>query len=198
MSVSRGSEILEIVSDYGLTVLPSPVQLASGYYSRYFIDGKAALAHGPNLATACRAMVDAVADCDDFHAVGGLTLGADQFAHGIALLTGRDWFVIRKQPKGRGTNRTIEGARLDSSTRVLLVDDVVTTGGSIRTAYERVVETGASVVAATTLVDRGDDASAFFDSEGVPYRPLMTYRDLDIPRVGDESGQSASSAPAAV
>lgn len=67
------------------TTLPEPVQLASGQMSRYFIDGKAALCRGDDLATACRVMAAQVADAGiDFDVAGGLTLGADQFAHGIA------------------------------------------------------------------------------------------------------------------
>lgn len=198
MTTIQSSEILQIVRKHGLTTMPQPVRLASGYYSKYFIDGKAALAHGPNLAAACRSMIEAVAEFGQFDAVGGLTLGADQFAHGIALLASQDWFVIRKQPKGRGTNRTIEGAALGAGIRVLLVDDVVTTGGSIRSAYNQVIDSGASVVAATTLVDRGNDAKQFFERVGVPYRPLMTYHDLGIPPVGEETSDDATATPAPV
>lgn len=169
-------------------MLDAPVELASGQLSRYFIDAKAALAHGADLALACRAMCEVVEGLGvDFDAVGGLTMGADQFAHGIAIVAQKDWFVIRKQPKGRGTNRSVEGARLGEGVDVLLVDDIVTTGGSIRTAYERVVETGARVVAATTLADRGEVAAEFFASVAVPYRAVLTYRDLGIPEIGTES-----------
>ena len=58
--------------------------------------------------------------------------------------------MVRKQPKGRGTNRLVEGATLGAGTRVLLVDDIVTTGGSIQQAHQHVVDTGATVVAAVT------------------------------------------------
>ncbi|MCZ7627895.1 MAG: phosphoribosyltransferase family protein [Microthrixaceae bacterium] len=121
-----------------------------------------------------------------FDAVGGLTLGADQFSHGVAACLDDDheWFVVRKKPKGRGTDQLVEGAVLGPGTRVLLVDDVVTTGGSIRQAYRHVVDTGAVVVAAVTLVDRGEVAASFFAAEEVVYRPVFTYRDLGIEPVG--------------
>lgn len=195
MTTRQSSEILRIIRDHGLTTMPRPVQLASGFHSRYFIDGKAALADGTNLAVACRTMIDAVGPDVSFDAVGGLTLGADQFAHGIALLAPCQWFVIRKTAKGRGTNKRVEGATLDDTTRVLLVDDVVTTGGSIQEAFECVQTTGARVVAATTLVDRGDIAEGFFAAEGVPYLPLLTYVDLGIPRIGDEDTSDPAPAP---
>jgi orotate phosphoribosyltransferase len=64
------------------------------------------------------------------------------------------------------------------------VDDIVTTGGSIRQAHQHVVDTGASVVAAVTLVDRSDIAAPYFDQHGVPYLPVFTYHDLGIVAVG--------------
>ncbi|MCB1247965.1 MAG: hypothetical protein KDB36_01070 [Acidimicrobiales bacterium] len=161
--------------------LDEPVQLRSGAYSRDFLDAKRALASGDDLRVACEAIVALLADAGvTYDAVGGLTMGADQFAHGIAVVTGCDWFVVRKEAKGRGTNQLVEGAVLDADTRVVLLEDVVTTGGSMHQAYQRVVDLGAEVVAAVTLVDRGDDAAGFFADRSVPYLPLLTYRDLGI------------------
>jgi len=183
--MDRREELLKIVRENGLQHFDEPLQLASGEYSQDFIDGKAALSGGPQLALACDLLIEGARQAGiDFDAVGGLTLGADAFSHGVALRSGCDWFVIRKQPKGRGTNKRIEGASLDDTTRVFLVDDVVTTGGSIQQAHDEVVSTGARVVLASTLVDRGETAGAYFDQLGVPYRPLLKYTDLGIPPVG--------------
>jgi orotate phosphoribosyltransferase len=196
MSAWWGSErekIVEIVREHGLLRSDEPVRLASGEYSRDFIDGKAALAHGPDLKLACRVMVDAL-DGIEFDAVGGLTMGADLFAHAIPTLDGVDcdWFVVRKEPKGRGTNKLIEGAAIRPGSRVVLVDDVVTTGGSIQKAYGALVEAGAVVVAALTLVDRGEVAAAFFAERGIPYTPIVTCRDLGLAPVAiaAEAGQA--------
>lgn len=169
--------------EHGLLRLPEPVVLASGELSRDFIDGKAALARGADLKLACEALIESVGDID-FDAVGGLTMGADQFAHVVAVLANRDWFVVRKEPKGRGTNKLVEGARVGEGTRVLLVDDVVTTGGSIKKAYAAISALGASIVGAVTLVDRGEVAGRFFKEKAIPYFPLVTYRDLGIEPVG--------------
>jgi len=152
--------------------------------SRDFIDGKAALSQGDDLRLACEALLEALGDID-FDAVGGLTMGADQFAHVVAVLAHRAWFVVRKEPKGRGTNKMVEGAPVGAGTRVLLVDDVVTTGGSIQKAHEEITALGATVVAAVTLVDRGDVAARFFEARAIPYFPLVTYTDLGIEPVGD-------------
>ena len=159
------------------------MQLSSGEWSLDFIDAKKALANGADLAKACRAMLDLV-DGIEFDAVGGLTLGADQFAHVIAVLAERRWFVVRKAVKGRGTNRRVEGADVGEGVRVLLVDDVVTTGASIKEAYDIVKELGAVVAGAVTLVDRGETAKRMFAAEGVPYFAVATYVDLGIDPVG--------------
>jgi len=179
------SALLEIVRRQGLRRFPEPVELASGERSEYFVDAKQALANGRHLRLAGEAIIAAAEEAGiEFDAVGGLTLGADPFAHAIAVGADKQWFVIRKQPKGRGTDQLVEGALLGPGVRVLLTDDVVTTGGSIQKAYHEVVATGASVVLAATLVDRGDVARKFFESAGVPYRALLTYAELGIPPVG--------------
>lgn len=185
----KRDRLIKIVHDKGLLELSEPVELASGDVSRYFVDGKHALASGPDLRLACEAIIEIAEENGiEFDAVGGLTLGADQFAHGVALLSGCEWFVVRKAPKGRGTNRRIEGSHLGDGTRVLLVDDVVTRGGSIKQAYEVICEeTGAHVTGAVTLIDRGSDAAPkFFAEVGVPYYPLVTHEVLGIPAVGTE------------
>lgn len=115
-------------------------------------------------------------------------MGADQFAHVLAVIAHRRWFVVRKEPKGRGTNRLIEGSEINAGASVLLVDDVVTSGGSIMKAHEAVAATGAPVAGVITLVDRGERARSDFARRGVPYQTLVTYRDLGIEPVGGPRG----------
>lgn len=180
---ARRARLLEIVRTRALTHFDEPRELASGELSRDFIDMKRGLSRGADLHLACGVIAGMVADAGiDFDAVGGLTLGADQFSHGVAsyLDDHHEWFVVRKKAKGRGTDQLVEGAVLTEGTRVLLVDDVVTTGGSIRQAHRHVIDSGATVVSAVTLVDRGDVAAAFFEREGVVYLPVFTYRELVI------------------
>jgi len=177
--------VLAVVKEHGLETRAEPFTLASGERSHNYLDGKKALAAGPHLRIACQAMIELAQDEGaDFDAVGGLTLGADAFGTGIALLTETSWFVVRKAAKEHGKGRRIEGTKLGPGVRVLLVDDVVTTGGSILEALAAVQATGASIALAVTLVDRGDVAAERLRGAGVAYRPLITYRDLGIEPVG--------------
>lgn len=183
---ARKAALLDLLVNRGLIRLDEPVELSSGARSRYFLDGKKALASGRDLALACQCMADLAAEAGiAFDAVGGLTLGADQFAHGIAMVDDAEWFVVRKEPKGRGTDRYVEGADLDGK-RVLLVDDVITSGGSSLIARDRIVAEGGNVVLATTLVSRSDQPFESFGAEGITFLPLFTYVDLGIPAVGTE------------
>jgi orotate phosphoribosyltransferase len=160
-----------------------PFKLASGQTSRHYIDGKHAVDTGERLAVVCRAVIDLAAERQiEFEAIGGLTMGADALAHGVAMVTGKAWFSVRKEPKSRGLEQFIEGFRLRDhpGTRVLLVEDVVSTGGSVRKAYDRSIEAGAVVAGIIPMVDRGEVASRVFAELGVPYFPLVTYEHLGI------------------
>lgn len=192
MSALRDRAI-ELVRERGYERRDRPFKLASGQYSHDYIDGKYAVDTGERLALVSRAIIEVAAASDmDFTAVGGLTMGADALTHGISVLSGSAWFSVRKEPKSRGREQWIEGCRLTGSERVLLVDDVVTMGGSILKAYDRVCATGATVVGIIPMVDRGESGQEIFAARGVPYEPLMTYHDLGIEPVHNESRVVAS------
>ncbi len=146
-----------------------------------FIDVKLALCRWADLQVACRAIVQRVREAGiEFDAAGGMTMGADSLAVGIAAETGGHWFSVRKEPKKRGTKQQIEGTPIGPGHRVLLLEDATTTGGSTEKAYTVVRDTGADVVAVATVVDRGDTARRRFETLGVPYFPVLTYTDLGI------------------
>ena len=116
-----------------------PFKLASGQLSHDYIDGKYAVDTGERLTIVSRAVADLAADNGiEFDAVGGLTMGADPLAHGVAMVTGKAWFSVRKEQKQRGREQWVEGTRLQPGTRVLLVDDVISTGGSTELAFDRI------------------------------------------------------------
>jgi orotate phosphoribosyltransferase len=171
----------DLVKRRGYERRDQPFKLASGQESHDYIDGKRAVDHGDSLVQVAAAVVElARANDIKFDAVGGLTMGADPLAIAIAVVAHKHWFSVRKERKQRGRNQWIEGVRFEAGTKVLLVDDVVSTGGSIVTAYDRAVDAGAIVTGVIPMVDRGDVARRKFDKLGVPYIPLITYSDLGI------------------
>ncbi|MGE2837181.1 orotate phosphoribosyltransferase [Mycobacterium sp. SMC-4] len=176
----------DLIRTRGYERREEPFRLASGQLSHDYIDGKFAVDTGERLTVVSRAVADlAAANGVEFDAVGGLTMGADPLAHGVAMVTGKAWFSVRKEQKTRGREQWIEGTRLQAGDRVLLVDDVISTGGSTEIALERVRALGAVVTGVIPMVDRGDVAARRFAGHGVPFHALVTYRDLGIEPVQD-------------
>ena len=179
------AEAVELLRAKAVRVFDEPIRLASGAMSRHFVDGKAGLAAAPDLRLACRAMA---ALCEragiTFDAAGGLTLGADHLAVGLAMVTDRSWFFVRKEPKDRGTGRQIEGADVGPGMRALVVEDVVSTGGSMFKAIDVVQAAGAEVVGAATLLNRGEVAVGELRRRGIPFVALSSYADFDMAPVG--------------
>ena len=177
-----------VVTHPGVLIkLPEPVQLASGDWSCDFIDGKLAVDEPDSFNLVGAAMFAAAKEADaEFEAVGGLLVGAAPFTFAVAQAARTKWFLVRKEPKGRGTNLWIEGTRITPGMPVMIVDDVITRGESIQKACRLVEEAGGKVVFATALVDRGEVASQFFQDRGIPYHPILTYDDLGIDPVGVE------------
>lgn len=166
---------------YGHEWREEPFQLANAGLSHDYIDGKRAIAKGSRYELVAEALVALTQQAGvEFDAVGGMTMGADPIAVAVAVRTDAWWFSVRKVAKKHGKQKRIEGTELTGDMRVLLVDDVITTGGSTLTALEAVQETGASVVFVTTLVDRSDMAGAALKSRGVAYEPLLNYQSLGI------------------
>ncbi|MDG2263125.1 MAG: phosphoribosyltransferase family protein [Actinomycetota bacterium] len=170
-----------ILSKKAVIELDHEIELASGQMSRHFVDGKAGLSDPDDLRVACAAMAALVeATGVEYDVVGGPTLGADHIAVGISYETGKEWFFVRKEPKGRGTGKQIEGARIGEGTRVLVVEDAVSTGGSFFTAIDVIEATGAMVVAATTLIDRGISCAPEMGRRGIAFCPVTTYADFGM------------------
>ena len=129
----------ELIRTRGHERRDEPFKLVSGQLSHDYIDGKYAVDTGERLAVVSRAVAElAAANGIEFDAVGGLTMGADPLSHGVAMVTGKAWFSVRKEQKQRGREQWVEGTRLQAGTRVLLVDDVISTGGSTALALDRI------------------------------------------------------------
>ena len=165
----------------GYRRLSEPVQLAPGLWTSDWVDCQTALAEWRDLKLACEAIVEAVAAGGHvYNAVGGQTLGANALSVGCAAVSGCSWFSVRKEPKQRGTRRSIEGAQLAPGDRALLVDDVVITGASTLAALEAVEAAGAEVVAVVALLDRSGLAAPRFLQRGIDYYPMITHESFNI------------------
>lgn len=112
--------------------------------------------------------------------VGGMTLGADPLVSAVSLvsfLRGRPMpgFIVRKAPKGHGTNQFLEGlANFNPGDRVALLEDVVTTGGTLLTVIDRVQEAGLTVAAVLTVLDRREGGSERLRERGFPLLSVFT------------------------
>lgn len=156
------------------------VTLTSGREADYYVDAKRATLRPAGFA-AMGELVAAEAACRGATAVGGLTMGADPVACS-ALAAGADVkaFFVRKERKAHGLQRWVEGPPLDPrAERCLIVEDVVTTGGSTLTAIERVREEGLEIVGVVSVLDRlTGGGRAVEEAAGAPYVALTTIDDV--------------------
>lgn len=157
--------------------------LASGKKSSYYLDGKQISLHSSSLRQVSHGLLDLLSDVA-FDAIGGMTIGADPIVGGVLVAAaecGRsiDGFLVRKEAKGHGTQRYIEGP-VRPGAKVVVIDDVVTTGGSALQAVDRIVEFGCEVVCVVGIVDRKEGGAANFAARNLPFRSLLTIEDFGI------------------
>lgn len=159
--------------------------LVSGQKSKFYIDLKATTLHPKGAALIGRLTVElARSRALQFEGVGGMTLGADPLATAISLVAheqGFFWpaFIVRKEPKSHGTSRFVEGVEnLKPGARLLVVEDVVTTGGSSLKAIERLREAGFDPRAVLTVVDREQGGAETFRSAGLELLSLFTLKEI--------------------
>lgn len=155
------------------------VTLTSGAVAQYYVDSKRAIML-PAGFRALGELVAAKAAETGATAVGGMTMGADPVACS-ALAGGADVkaFFVRKEAKQHGLSRRIEGPLLEPGERCLVVEDVVTTGGSTVRAIEAIKEGGHEVVGVVSVLDRlAGGGEAIEAAAGAPYFPLATIDDV--------------------
>lgn len=133
--------------------------LASGRRSKYYFDSKLTTLTSEGAYITARCFLGVIrAQGIEADVIGGMTLGADPIVSAVAALShaegpALDAFIVRKEPKGHGTMQWIEGP-VKPGQRAIIVDDVVTTGGSTLKAIEKAQEFGLEVVAVMALLDR--------------------------------------------
>ena len=160
--------------------------LASGRTSRWFFDMKPVMMH-PEAGRLVGQLMNARCDVIGADFVGGLELGAVPLA---ALVVATDFtsdrlgFMVRKQAKGRGGRKTnnppgIEGASISKGGRVIILEDVTTTGGSAIQAVKRIEdETSCKVVAVISILDRQEGGKEAFADAGIKFESLLVRSDI--------------------
>ncbi len=177
MSDARDRLVAEL-REHALVI--GEVTLTSGRKAQYYVDAKRAILR-PAGFRALGELVAAEAARTGATAVGGLTMGADPVACS-ALAAGAEVraFFVRKERKEHGLQRWIEGPPLDDGESCLIVEDVVTTGGSTVKAIERVREEGLEITGVVSVLDRlaGGGEAIEAASGGAPYVALTTIDDV--------------------
>lgn len=171
-----------------LSVRWGPIVLSSGRESDFYVDAKQTLLHPDGMALTGTVLVDAWQELGySIDAVGGPTLGADPMTCAFVLQARRrgtklPGFFIRKEPKGHGTMAYIEGIKsIGNQSKVLVLEDVITTGGSSVRAIQRLREAGLDPVALFCLVDRLEGGRQAIEAQGVPVTPLYTRESFSKP-----------------
>jgi len=157
--------------------------LSSGKKSSYYLDCRLTTMDPHGALLIARLILDKIREQEiDAVAIGGLTLGADPIVAAVAVVSGLEGmplqaFIVRKEAKGHGMQRFIEGFDGPAGARVIVVDDVCTSGESILKAAERAEEAGYVVVATFCIVDREEGGSENIRRK-YPLHSIFTAKDL--------------------
>lgn len=160
--------------------------LSSGRVSSFYFDARMVTLRADGAYFLARHVLETV-PADSYDAVGGMTMGADPIAAAVSALsweldTPKTAFIVRKAAKEHGRRKRVEGP-LERGSRVVIVEDVTTSGGSALDAIRAVEEeAGCTVACIISLVDRQQGASALFAEHGYPFTPVFTAEELGITR----------------
>ena len=154
-------------------------KLSSGKTSEHYVNCKPVTLTGRGLTLISMMMLEHV----ETRVVAGLTLGADPLVSGVAVCSALDMklidaLIVRKEPKGHGTGAWIEGPEFPKGTKVTVLEDVVTTGGSSIKAVEKLRDAGYEVDRIVTIVDRQEGGETAIIEAGLELRSLFTIEDL--------------------
>jgi orotate phosphoribosyltransferase len=176
-------ELRQIIMDHSFLTRPEGYLLASGKRSPYYFDLKLTTLSNPRaLYLASRILLDRISERVDM--IGGLTSGADPLLIGVSQLALREGrvlpaFFVRDEQKTHGTERVIEGT-VEDGMNVAIVDDVITTGGSVVKAIRPVEKRGAKVVQILILVDRQEGGIESLREHGYAAEPMFHLAELVV------------------
>ena len=166
------NELIDILKKYAYK--HGHFTLSSGQESEHYVNCKPVILTGRGLEIVSRMMLDHI----DTKCVAGLTLGADPLVSGVALVGKGAGLIIRKEPKGHGTQSQVEGPLPPVGTTITVLEDVTTTGGSAIKAVKVLRDVGYHVNRVVTIVDRQEGASDDMLEEGLELVSLVTLEEL--------------------
>ncbi|MEB3340722.1 orotate phosphoribosyltransferase [Okeania sp.] len=155
--------------------------LSSGQSSGYYINGKYVTLHPLGALIIGRLLLSILPE--DTEGVAGLTLGADPILTAVSVVSAYEnrpipALIIRKQAKGHGTMSYIEGPVLEANAKIVVLEDVVTTGASAMMAVNRLRDAGYQVNQIFSLVDREQGGKEFYEKEGIQFESIFTISEL--------------------
>lgn len=155
--------------------------LSSGQHSSYYINGKQVTLDGQGALATGYTMLALLPR--DTQAVAGLTLGADPIVTAVSLVSALEnrsipALIVRKETKTHGTKAYIEGPTLPENAKVVVLEDVVTTGQSAMKAVERLREAGYTVNQVISLVDRQQGGVEFYQKSGLEFQAVFTIEEI--------------------
>lgn len=160
--------------------------LVSGKKSSFYIDAKETTLNPEGMYLTGKIMYEMTREIPDVQAVGGVSIGGDPLVSSTVLVSylNKDnlmGFLIRKEPKGHGTNRWVEGGKnLKKGMNVVILEDVVTTGGSSLKAIEGTEKEGYKVKGVIALLDRLDGGKEAIESNGYIFKSIFTLKDVRV------------------
>lgn len=180
----KRDRLIEIIKSRSFQEGPE-MKLASGKTSTFYFNMKPTMLDSEGAHLIATLILDQL-DGVDIDLIGGLEMGAVPIASSVAAVAharGRKLpaFFVRKQAKDHGTKSLIEGLGRDESMtgkKIVVVEDVTTTGGSAIKAAEAIRAAGADIVRVITIVDRLDGAAEAFAAAGLDFQPLLTLKDF--------------------
>jgi orotate phosphoribosyltransferase len=155
--------------------------LSSGQRSSYYINGKQVTLHPQGALAIGRLLLSQLPT--DTQAVAGLTLGADPIVSAVSVVSAYEnrpipALIVRKESKGHGTMAYIEGPSLPAAAKVVVLEDVVTTGQSALKAVERLKNAGYEVEQIIALVDRQQGGAELYESAGLKFQSLFSIQEI--------------------
>lgn len=171
--------LLDLIVKYAYT--KGDFVLASGAKSSYYINCKPVTLRAEGALALGRLLFQLLPP--NTAAVAGLTLGADPMVAAVSVVSAYEErpipaLIIRKKPKGHGTKAYIEGPALETGAKIVVLEDVVTTGGSALTAVERLQDAGYEVTQILSLVDREQGGRELYQSKGIEFKALFSIQEI--------------------